>query len=54
MGVVIEGLDENYRPQTETVTHGTTAVTTDNTFVRVFRMSTDASTSRYNRESYKC
>ena len=43
MGVVIEGLDENYQPQTETVTlTGTTAVTTDNTFVRVFRMATDA------------
>ena len=43
MGVVIEGLNENYQPQTETVTlTGTTAVTTDNTFVRVFRMATDA------------
>ena len=42
MGVVVEGLDENYQPQTETVTlTGTTAVTTTNTFVRVFRMATD-------------
>ena len=36
----IEGLDANYNEQTETVTlTGTTAVTTSNTFIRVFRMT---------------
>lgn len=39
MDLTIEGLDENYALQTETVTlTGTTAVTTTNTFIRVFRM----------------
>ena len=43
MDVTIEGLDANYKVQTETVTlTGTTAVTTTNTFLRVFRMSADA------------
>lgn len=37
--LVIQGLDEDYNLQTETVTlTGTTAVTTTNTFLRVFRM----------------
>jgi len=38
--LTIEGLDANYDQQTETVTlTGTTAVTTSNTFIRVFRMT---------------
>ena len=43
MDVEIQGLDADYELQTETVTlTGTTAVTTTNTFLRVFRMSADA------------
>lgn len=39
----VTGLDENYAQQTETVTlNGTTAVTTTNTFIRVFRLEYDA------------
>jgi len=38
--LTIEGLDANYHEQTETVTlTGTSAVTTTNTFIRVFRMT---------------
>lgn len=38
--LIIEGFDANYNEQTETVTlTGTTAVTTSNTFIRVFRMT---------------
>lgn len=37
--MTIQGLDENYQQQTETVTlTGTSAVSTTNTFIRVFRM----------------
>jgi len=43
MDVEIQGLDADYELQTETVTlTGTTAVTTTNTFLRVFRMSANA------------
>ena len=35
----IQGLDTNFKPQTESLNlTGTTAVTTENTFIRVFRM----------------
>ena len=38
--LTVEGLDANYNEQTESVTlTGTTAVTTSNTFIRVFRMT---------------
>jgi len=38
--LTLEGLDANYNEQTETVTlTGTSAVTTTNTFLRVFRMT---------------
>lgn len=38
--LTIEGLDANYHEQTETVTlTGASAVTTSNTFIRVFRMT---------------
>ena len=41
--LTIEGLDANYDEQTETVTlTGTSAVTTTNQFIRVFRMTYDA------------
>jgi len=41
--LTIQGLDANYEEQTETVTlTGTSAVTTTNTFIRVFRMTYDA------------
>lgn len=37
--MTIQGLDENYDPQSETVTlTGTSAVATTNTFIRIFRM----------------
>ena len=42
--LTIEGLDADYNQQSETVTlTGTTAVTTANTYTRVFRMTYDAS-----------
>ena len=38
--LIVEGLDENYNEQTESVTlTGTSAVSTSNTFIRVFRMT---------------
>ena len=38
--VLIEGLDENYDIQSETVTmDGTTNVVTTNTYIRLFRMT---------------
>jgi len=41
--LTIEGLDADYNEQSETVTlTGTTAVTTTNTYIRVFRMTYDA------------
>ena len=41
--LTIEGLDSDYNEQSETVTlNGTTAVATTNTFLRVFRMTYDA------------
>lgn len=41
--LTIEGLDADYNEQSETVTlTGTTAVTTANTYIRVFRMTYDA------------
>ena len=41
--LTIEGLDANYNQQSETVTlTGTTAVTAANTYIRVFRMTYDA------------
>lgn len=48
--VEIQGLDANYNPQIEEVTmNGTSAVTTTNTFIRVFRMRvTQAGTGEIN------
>lgn len=41
--MTIEGLDSDYNEQSETVTlNGLTAVATNNTFIRVFRMTYDA------------
>lgn len=41
--LTIEGLDENYHPLTETINlTGLTAVSTNNEFIRVFRMTYDA------------